>query len=101
MFWLLILVDILLLSLGIYAYRSLPPEIALFYHLPWGENRLAHPISLIIPFVLIQFSYLSISLCIRRYYRHDPFIHKFGSLCQGICIGLGSYIITRSIIAHW
>lgn len=40
------------LILSLFFWHSLPPEIPLFYSRPWGQEQLASPFLLIIPFAL-------------------------------------------------
>lgn len=47
------LTAILGIYIGLFLRNKLPPQIPLFYSKPWGEEQLAKPIQLIIPFVLI------------------------------------------------
>lgn len=52
-----ILIQILLI---LYFFESLPPQIPLFFSLPWGESRLGHPQDLLI-LPILSFSCLLIN----------------------------------------
>lgn len=72
-------VSLFLISLSIllivFKYREIPPQVPLFYNLPWGEQQLANKFFLfLLPFFSLLF--LSLNTLLARKNQEDFFISK-------------------------
>lgn len=52
-----IIINLIQIGLILYFFESLPPEIPLYFSLPWGESRLGHPQDLLI-LPILSFTFL-------------------------------------------
>ena len=75
------------------SFRSLPPQIPLFYTKPWGEEQLAAPAFLFLP-SLISLIFLSLNWILSSWLK-NPFITKILLLGAVLASLLASITITR------
>ena len=67
-----------LLMVGVFAwkYSTLPPQIPLFYSLPWGEDQLGELWMIICLPLLMNLSVLLNNFIIKKYFMEQPIIKK-------------------------
>lgn len=82
------------LFLLVFFWSKLPPQIPLFYSLPWGEEQLASPVSvLILPggiFLIILFNFLT-----AIFLASENLILRTVSLVSAICSFLCLFAIVK------
>ncbi|MBI3620217.1 hypothetical protein HY214_03700 [Candidatus Roizmanbacteria bacterium] len=72
----LLVADIIMGASVLLAFRSLPPQVPLFYSRPAGEEQLADTWTIILLPLLLHFFYFLNIIIVKRYFSENEFVKK-------------------------
>lgn len=84
------------LSVLIFFYFRLPPQVPLFYSLPWGEDQLA-PSSLIFAIPGSVFLIILINLLAASFFPEEKLLLRTLGLASAVCAFLGLFALIKII----